>query len=213
MSLIIADIRAKIWKSAKQDKAKIQAAMDTVGDNDNSERYWKAVLRELKPRKAPKLQLSDDHKQRYIRAYLDFQAREFPNWVKDGHALEPDIPDTGTANGLTNWICKYLFWTGHFANRTGNEGRVIEKDGKSIRIKSSSINGMQDIDCNLKHPAHQYGIPWKIEVKVKRDVHQEHQKDFGKRVNKTGGVYSVVRSVDDFFNQLENLLIEQKVLF
>lgn len=213
MSLIITDLKQRIWKAAKQDLAKVNAAIAKHAPNDNSEKFWKRVLQEFKRTKTPKPVLSEEHKQRFVDAYLSFQGREFPNWVRDGHALKPDIPDTGTANGLTSFITKYLFWNGHFANRTGNEGRVIkDKNGDSKRIKSSSINGMQDIDCNIKHPSHPYGIPWKIEIKVGRDTHKNNQKDFGKLVSKTGGKYSVVRNVDDFFSQYDALFV-QKVLF
>jgi len=51
---------------------------------------------------------------------------------------------------------------------------------------------------------------------VGRDTHKEHQKEFGKIVQKTGGVYSVVRDAEDFFSQLDKLLLvksEQGIIF
>jgi hypothetical protein len=213
MSILITDLKQRIWKQAKQDLARVEAAKEAAGTNDNSEKYWRAVLQQLKRKRPPKPVLSPAHKQRYIDAHRSFQDREYPNAVKDHGYLVTDIPNTAEANGLTKFVVQFLTWSGHFANRTGNEGRVIkDKDGETKRIKSSSINGMQDIDTNIKHPLHPYGIPWKIEIKVGRDTHKDHQKDFGKLVSKTGGKYSVVRSVEDFFSQYD-ALFQQKTLF
>lgn len=156
-----------------------------------------------KPNKKPKARVSDEVYKRYRDAKYLYESENFPTWIKDGHFIEPDRP-TDDSNGIQNFIEDYLTWTGHFANRTGNEGRVL-KDG--TRIKSSSKNGMQDMDCNLKHPAHPFGIPWKVEVKAAKDTHKEHQKKYGAAVASTGAVYSVVKSCADFLEQFDKLLV------
>jgi hypothetical protein len=157
----------------------------------------------------------------YQQAHEQWFQSEYPNAYKDGHYCAPKYPDAKTANGITKVITDYLFWTGHFANRTNNMGVAIKKQRPKMNIfsgkvenlengveyrKSSSMNGMQDIDVNLKHPNHIYGIPWKIEIKVGKDTHKDHQKKFGKKVAKTGAHYSVVRTPEDFFTQLNHLL-------
>lgn len=210
--MTLSELKQTIWNKVNKNLIDLQVAADKAGVKlpVTSIAEAEKLLKSLTPKKkAPKLTLQQHHIDRYRKAYDDYQRVNFPNWYKDKHAIEADIPDTGKATGLESFIIKYLTWTGHFANRTGNEGRVIvDKESKEMkRIKSSSKKGMQDIDTNLKHPAHPYGIPWKIEVKVGRDTHKKHQQAYGNKVSATGGVYSVVRNVEDFFTQLDRLLI------
>ncbi len=203
-------IKQEIWAAAKQDINLVNKAIAYCGPKQETAEYWERVLLYItllpdKPkRKAPRQPVPEWVKERYNKAYHKYQSDNFPNWVKDGHTLDARDVDTNTSNGLTTFIDNYLTWCGHFANRTGNEGRVLP-DG--TRIKSSSKNGMQDIDTNIKHPKHPYGIPWKIEIKVGKDTHKENQKRYGKLVQRTGGHYSVVRNAEDFFKQLDELLL------
>lgn len=210
--MTVAEIKQEVWVAASKDLDRVEAAIKFVGAKRDDVEYWERVLHRVKTHKPkrkapPKPTLSEDHIQRYRDAKYKHEAEQYPHWIKDGHFIEPDIPNTATGNGLTEFIVKFLNWSGHFANRTSNEGRVIiDKDGKPKRIPSSSKNGMQDIDANLKHPDHPFGIPWKIEVKANRDTIKKHQIEFGEQVKKTGGVFSVVRSVEDFFSQYDRLI-------
>lgn len=213
------ELKSRIWSICKGSMVNAQVAADKAKTNlpITSISQAEAILRVLTPRKKkPKEIIHPEIKQRYRDAKYTYEQREFPTWIKDGHFIEPEFPDTSTANGIQNLIIDYLTWTGHFANRTSNEGRVIIKEGQPKRIPSSGKNGMQDVDCNLKHPDHEFGIPWKIEVKAPGDTHKDHQKDYGKLVTKTGGVYSVVRGAVDFFEQFDRLMLvksKQGVIF
>lgn len=161
--------------------------------------------------------------QRYQQAHLKWFQRETPLTYKDGHYLPQRYPALHTSNGLQDLCINYLKWMGHFANRTNNKGTARTKyaprfnlsTGKLDQIifgmqyiKSTSKKGMQDIDCNLKHPRHEYGIPWKIEVKCKttKDTQSDDQKSFAAKVIKTGAVYSLVRTDEDFFSQYDGLM-------
>lgn len=162
-------------------------------------------------------------KQRYEQAHLRYYQDNYPSVCKDGHYPGIKYPDTKRTNGLQDLIINYLTWMGHFANRTNNKGTARPKfaprynlsSGKVEQIvtgtqylKSTSKKGMQDIDCNLKHHAHPYGIPWKIEVKNRhtRDKASTEQDAYAVKVQATGGVYS--RVVDDvsFFEQYDGLM-------
>jgi hypothetical protein len=202
-------LKQQIWQIAGQDLGKVQAAADkasvklpvaSVGDAEK-------ILRKMRKPAKRKVMVSEEAFRRLREAKLAYQTIEYPHWVRDGHFIEPDKPDNSTANGIQNYIIDFLTWSGHFANRTGNEGRVIMVDGKPKRIPSSSKNGMQDIDTNLKHPDHPFGIPWKIEVKAPGDTHKKHQIGYGELVQKTGGVYSVVWSIEDFLRQYDKLMV------
>lgn len=205
MTLI--EIKSTIWHHPRirQNLVELQVSADKAGvllpisDIREAEKLLKSLNKKdkkIKPR------VSDEVYKRYRDAKYNYECGKFPKWINDGHFIEPERP-TDDTNGLQNFIEDYLTWTGHFANRTGNEGRVL-KDG--TRIKSSSKNGMQDMDCNLKHPKHPFGIPWKIEVKAGKDTHKDHQKEYGQQVSSTGAVYSVVKSCADFLQQMDKLL-------
>lgn len=160
---------------------------------------------------------------RYNEAHKRWFAQEYPSAMKDGHYVAQKYPDCSTTNGIQNLITNYLKWMGHLANRTNNQGQARKKEvdkfniftGKLEKItigvqytKSHSQDGMQDVDCNLKHPKHPYGIPWKIEVKVGRDKLSDKQKIYAARVKKTGAVHSVVTSDVSFFSQYDGLMQE-----
>jgi len=206
---MLEELKQKIWIKCKRsltlvniaaDKACVSLPITRVEDAQ-------AILKAMEPKKKPaKPYVHQSIKDRYREAKYSYESTEFPTWIKDGHFIEPEFPNTETANGLQTFIINFLTWTFNFGNRTGNEGRVIVKNNETIRIKSSSKNGMQDIDTNLAHPDHKFGIPWKIEVKVGKDTHKDHQKEFGKLIQRTGGVYSVVRSAEDFIHQYDNLM-------
>jgi len=222
--MTLATIKLSIWnhKKVKQNLVDLQIYADKAGVTlpIGSIAEAEKLLKQLDSKKKVKNNIETPKHiiQRYQQAHKDHFASTYPGAFRDGHypGMEPKWPDVGTSNGLTRMIVNYLIWSGHFANRTGNEGRVIIKDAKPVRIPSSGKNGMQDIDTNIKHPQHPFGIPWKIEIKVGRDTHKDHQKEFGKIVQKTGGVYSVVRDAEDFFSQLDKLLLvksEQGIIF
>lgn len=212
-------IRATIWQASGQDADLIARCKAGIKLTEGSQPYYEALLRKVqeatKPikRKRKYPPISEEAKIRYRDAKWSWYDKNLRVIIDDGHFIEPDKFPDNSANGITNYIEDFLGWSGHFANRTGNEGRVIIKDGEPLRIPSASKNGMQDIDINLKHPAHPFGIPWKCEVKAEGDTVKKHQEKFGKKVVKTGGHYSVVRSVDDFLMQFDQLMVMQKDLF
>lgn len=158
---------------------------------------------------------------RYQAAHeLNFKTK-YPAAFNDGHYSPPEYPKTGTANGLTKMITNFLNWSGHFGNRTNSMGTPTKKTAQKFNImtgqlvtidtgiewkKSNSMKGMSDIDANLKHPGHPYGIPWKIEVKVGRDTVKDSQIEFGKKVAGTGAIYSVIRSPEEFFDVFDLLI-------
>lgn len=214
------DIKTAIWSHPriKRNIVDLQVAADKAGVRLPVTEIKEAdkLLKSLTNRVKNKTPVPPADYKRYRDAKYKHQAANFPSWVADGHFIEPDIPAMAKATDLENFIIDFLTWSGHFANRTGNEGRVIMKNGEAKRIPSSSKRGMQDIDCNLKHSQHQYGIPWKIEVKYGKDTHKDHQRAFGAQVQQTGGWYSVVRNTVDFFSQYDQLLtgnVEQSSIF
>lgn len=158
---------------------------------------------------------------RYIEANRQYVEREFPAFYSAKGWFKPTYPKVETANGMKELVVKYLTWMGHFSNRTNNMGTPRVKKVPKYNIfteqveeivtgvdwtTSHSKKGMQDIDCNLKHSKHPFGIPWKIEIKVGRDKSSTAQKRFAPKVKKSGAIYSVIRTDAEFFNQYDELL-------
>lgn len=193
------ELKQEIWIKCKRSLALVQSAADkaAVSLPVTSIEQAEAIIKALTPkRKTPKPTLSDEHKKRYIDAYYAYQAKEFPNWVKDGHALQAEIPNTGEANGLTNFICLYIMWTGGRATRISSAGRKLP-DGKFI--PGTTRNGSSDISSTIK------GKSVMFEVKVKQDKPSPAQLKEQARERKAGGEYFFTHNVDEFFRQYDSV--------
>lgn len=214
MSIIITDLKQRIWKQAKQDLARVEAAKEAAGTNDNSEAYWRKVLQQFKRKKTPHV-LSPDCRERYLNTYKSFQDREYPNMVKD-HGYQPtDVPDTSTANGLTNFICKFIMHSGFRATRINVSGRLVDKQvtdesgnkfTEKKMIKSSTRKGSADVSSTI----HGRSVMW--EVKIGRDKPSADQLKEQSLERKAGGEYFFTHTAEEFFMQYDSL-VRQKTLF
>lgn len=189
----------------------IEKAKSAIRIDPEHPLYWPMVLTSVqelckprKRRKAPSgVRLTDEHKNRYRTAKYKYELAEFPQWVGDGHFLEPDYPDTGTANGLTAFITQYLTWIGCRATRVSSAGRQLP-NGKYI--PSTTRNGSADISSTISGKS----VMW--EIKIGKDKPSPAQIKEQARERKAGGEYFFTTSVDQFFEQLDSLS-EQKSLF
>jgi len=136
--------------------------------------------------------------------------------------LYPNVPEIAipkteyndrSANGLTRCVLDYLLLSGHFCERTGNEGRVI--DGRKTytdvigrqktigtvkRIKSSGTKGTSDLKAVIN------GRMVAIEIKYGADRQSQHQKDYQAMVENAGGTYWIVKNFEQFLNLYENYI-------
>lgn len=210
---MLQDIKQLIWTTSGKNLDLVTQARQGIQLDETTLAYWEATLRQLqelmKPRKIKRTRkqpLTDDRQQRYIKAYHDYQARSFPAWVKDGHTLDPRPVDTGTANGLTNFIVNYINWTGGNATRVSSEGKAIVKQGEVIRIPSTTRNGSADVTSTIQ------GRSVKWEVKVGRDKPSPAQIKEQQRERSAGGEYFFTHDVGEFFMQYDSL-VQVKTLF
>lgn len=139
---------------------------------------------------------------------LDQSKRRYPN-LPD-HARSIKIPSDKTANGLTRCIIMYINGIGGFAERINTMGRVIDKRknvtdvlgrqktiGSMTYIPTTGVRGASDISAQFM------GRSFKIEVKIGNDRQSVHQKAYQENIERTGGIYMIVRSLDDFLAQFE----------
>jgi len=112
--------------------------------------------------------------------------------------LKPILRDD-TANGLTNCICQWLKYNGHFAARVNTTGNYSKKLGRYIY--GGSTCGMVDISSAIN------GKSVQIEVKVGKDKPRPEQLKVAEQVRTAGGFYIFVKSFDDFLLQINELNI------
>jgi len=139
-------------------------------------------------------------------------------WMANHKQRYPNVPDYArstpkytdkTANGLTKCIIDWCLFSGFFAERTGNEGRTIDTRksyinsvgqtktiGSVKRIPSSGTKGTSDIKAVIN------GRMVAIEVKIGKDRQSEAQKNYQMKIETSGGLYWIVKSLEDFENMI-----------
>lgn len=144
-----------------------------------------------KARKKPeKYPIPDLVKERYFKAHYDYSCIHFPHVVKDGHYLQPKMPDYQTANGLTAFITNYAKWMGG----TGNNLQVMGRQVNGKYIKASTNKGTAD--TIVQHPVN--GVSFYAEVKAGKDRPREEQLREQARIRRAGGIYEFVHTPMDF---------------
>lgn len=91
---------------------------------------------------------------------------------------------------IQNTILAYLKYRRVFHWRQ-NSGAGMMKQGAGMRFIRFGINGAPDIFA-IKD-----GIIYGLEIKSKIGVQNPNQKEFQKEFEKAGGVYSLVRCIED----------------
>ncbi len=113
-----------------------------------------------------------------------------------------------TANGLTKAVIRWIELHGGQAERINTMGRYIQgatvnkgfygsKQLKGKYIPTTSTKGSSDISAVVN------GKTWKIEIKIGNDKQSEHQKKYQADIERAGGKYSIVRSLDEFVKEWE----------
>lgn len=198
MSLAIQDIKQKIWKRAKQDIEKVNQAMKISEPNDNSYKFWQRVYKNLLTPK-PRVGLTPEQYQRFCDLKYKYEQVNFPTWIKDGHFLKPENPNTADANQLQDYIVKFLTWSGHYATRINVQGVPIIKDGKVDGFRPTSTKkGQADVRATIN------GRSVQLEVKVGRDRPSEDQLKVQRLERKAGGVYEFIHNADEFLEFYDN---------
>lgn len=100
-------------------------------------------------------------------------------------------------NSLTKAIIAWFESNGHFASRRNTQGTWNARLGKFI--KSGSTKGAEDIDGTIK------GRNIKIEVKFGRDKVSPDQTKYRKNIEKAGGIYMIVKTFDNFLEQINRI--------
>ena len=144
-----------------------------------------------------------------------------PTVVADGHYSQPKYPKISTANGLQMYIKNYLNWTGNHGERTNNMGRPIKKFAPKMNIimgtvqqveigtewqKGTGTIGTSDVKGHINIPYQRFAIPCYFEVKIRKDKQSDEQIEYQCKVAKTGGLYVIVKTPDDFLKFYDDVM-------
>lgn len=153
-------------------------------------------------------------KERYNAAHKYNFERAYPKAFKDGHYAPKPYPKVNTANGLSRMVVDTLLWLGHHGERTNTMGVPVKKyrpkfnifSGKTEMLengikwrKGSGTKGSSDVKGHVNNPKHQFPIPVYVEIKIGRDSMSEDQEKYEKQVTKTGALYCIVKTPEDWF--------------
>jgi hypothetical protein len=136
-------------------------------------------------------------KQRYNAAHLHWQEQKYPEAFKAGYTHDPAMPVVTKANGLTNFICNYLNWSGHRATRINVLGRKV----KDKWIRSTTRKGTADISATIA------GKSVMIEIKIGKDKPSDFQLKEQQKERSAGGCYEFISSVDEFFLLYDSIVV------
>lgn len=138
-------------------------------------------------------------------AYLEYSKFKWPNVPDHARTFPNHFKKSNTTNGLTSCIITYIELLGWSAERTGNEGRVIDNTktvtdtlgfkrtiGSVDRIKSSGKLGTSDIKATIQ------GRFVAIEIKnaKTKDRMSPRQEKYKNQIIKSGGIYQVITDLE-----------------
>ena len=132
---------------------------------------------------------------RYNTAHYNYTLQRTPNVIRDGFYTGPTLPKVATANGLTQFICNFINWSGYRATRINTMGRMV--GGRWIH--STTRKGSADISATVK------GKSLQIEIKVGRDRPRPEQLAEQAKERAAGGIYEFVSTPEQFFAIFDTL--------
>jgi hypothetical protein len=138
--------------------------------------------------------------------YDEYSRKRWPNVPDYARTYPPHFSKSNSTNGLTACVITYIELLGWTAERTGNEGRVIDntkthvdvlgrvrQTGSVDRIKSSGKKGTSDIKAVIG------GRFVAIEIKNEntRDRMSANQIAYRDQVIRSGGIYKIMTNLDE----------------
>lgn len=163
-------------------------------------------MQSIERTKAVPTQYSDRTALAHLRQlHIDDSKVKYPSLP---YHTSPQFTATKT-NDLTRCVVHFLKLKGHFCERTGNEGRVIDDRktysdvvgnlrtiGSIKRVKSSGKKGTSDLKAIIN------GKFVAIEIKnaLTHDQQRPDQKHYQAEVEASGGVYVICTSFAQFVN-------------
>ena len=130
------------------------------------------------------------------------------------HCLAKSAWSDKTANGLTKMVTSFLAFSGHQAERINTMGTfrgpkkytnmdgVTRSVGKGTYTKTTGTKGSADISATIN------GRSVKIEIKIGADRQSEDQKRYQESIERSGGVYKIVKNFDEFIEWYDSFVLK-----
>jgi|GWRWMinimDraft_12_1066020.scaffolds.fasta_scaffold32287_3 hypothetical protein len=155
------------------------------------------------------------NKQRFTDLYLKDKLQRYPSFIGREYAVPaPKLKETG-ANDLTRLVIDFLTLNNCQAERITSQGQYrdntkqvtdvigrVRTIGSGTWTKGTSTAGTADISATIK------GRSVKIEIKWAKDIQSTAQKQYQNAIEKSMGIYIIVKTFDDFVLWFDNYLLD-----
>lgn len=155
--------------------------------------------------------MNKENKKRFEQLYLKNKLENYPSFIGRENCIPPaNIKEAG-ANDLTRLVIDFIIFNDGQAERISSMGRYIDGTkqvtdcigrkrtiGTGKYVKSTTTNGTADISATIK------GRSVKIEIKWQKDKQSDDQKKYQQSIEKSGGIYIIVKTFDDFVDWFDN---------
>lgn len=158
--------------------------------------------------------MNKQNKERFTKLYTSNLLEKYPSFRGRENTIPPPKLKEAGANDLTRLVIEFLNINGCQAERISSQGqfrdgRKVVTDclgrkrtiGSAIWTKGTSTKGTADISATIK------GRSVKIEIKWGKDRQSEAQKEYQQSIEKSLGIYIIVKTFDDFIDWYDNFLL------
>lgn len=155
--------------------------------------------------------MNKENKKRFEQLYLKNKLENYPSFIGRENCMPPANTKEAGANDLTRLVIDFIIFNNGQAERISSMGRYIDGTkqvtdcigrkrtiGTGKYVKSTTTNGTADISATIK------GRSVKIEIKWKKDTQSDNQKKYEESINKSGGIYIIIKTFDDFVDWFDN---------
>jgi len=161
--------------------------------------------------------MTKENKIRLLELYLKDNRLRYPRFPDHARPIKK-YKENG-ANALTNCVKDWINFSGGQAERISTTGRPIDNTkistdvigrqrtiGSVEWIPGTGTKGSADISATIKPKPQEgnlysaFAVSVKIEIKYGKDKQSDFQKKYQDAINNAGGVYLIVRNMDDFID-------------
>lgn len=134
-------------------------------------------------------------------------------YASGGKSMKVPYPKITSSNGLRRAICNFMQWEGHHLEPTNNMGRPVQRKVPKFNLlagkveylfggiewqKGSGMTGSSDAKGHISRK-NDYAIPLYVEIKYGKDTQSHEQIEYEQKINDTGGIYIVVKTIQGWF--------------
>ena len=158
--------------------------------------------------------MNKQNKERFTKLYIENNLQRYPSFLGREYVIPPPkLKETG-ANDLTRLVIDFLTLNNCQAERISSQGQYrdgkkqvtdvigrVRTIGSGVWTKGTSTAGTADISATIK------GRSVKIEIKWAKDRQSDAQKEYQNSIEKSMGIYIIVKTFDDFVIWFDNYLL------